>query len=383
MSDLFKSALAARISKLPAMPPSPTNSDSESEETDSLGALPAMGMGPPPAALPRKTRKIPAPPNPAYAPLSASNYFTSASQVAVPSRSLDVRVYYTPPKFADGTVMVCHHGAGYSGLSFACFAKEVGDLSGGEVGVLSFDARRHGKTTKMEGTDDSDLSIEVLTADLVELLKVVFPDSKTAPTFLFVGHSMGGSVVVHAIPLLQTAKYKVTGIAVIDVVEGTALEALPHMLTLLTTRPTSFPSPNAAIEWHLRTNTIQNPTSARISIPSILRPSTPLEREEGEQDWVWTAPLRSTKDYWAGWFKGLSGMFLGARCARLLVLAGAERLDKELMIGQMMGKFQLEVVGNVGHLVHEDDPTRTAELLVEFWRRNERVLVGVKKVGEL
>ena len=35
------------------------------------------------------------------------------------------------------------------------------------------------------------------------------------------------------------------------------------------------------------------------------------------------------------------------------MLAGAERLDKELMIGQMQGKFQLVVLANVGHIVHE------------------------------
>jgi protein phosphatase methylesterase 1 len=31
----------------------------------------------------------------------------------------------------------------------------------------------------------------------------------------------------------------------------------------------------------------------------------------------------------------------------------------------------------------QDDPRRIAEILVEFWRRNERVIVGIKKVGEL
>jgi len=30
----------------------------------------------------------------------------------------------------------------------------------------------------------------------------------------------------------------------------------------------------------------------------------------------------------------------------------------------------------------QDNPTSLVEFLVEFWRRNERVLVGVKKVGE-
>ena len=54
-----------------------------------------------------------------------------------------------------------------------------------------------------------------------------------------------------------------------------------------------------------------------------------------------------------GWFKGLSSSFLSVRAARLLVLAGTDRLDKELMIGQMQGKFQLVVVPDTGHMIHE------------------------------
>ena len=65
-------------------------------------------------------------------------------QVTGPHLDLDIRAYYTPPKFEGGTVMVCHHGAGYSGLSFACVAKEVTDMSRGECGVLSYDCRGHG-----------------------------------------------------------------------------------------------------------------------------------------------------------------------------------------------------------------------------------------------
>ena len=52
------------------------------------------------------------------------------------------------------------------------------------------------------------------------------------------------------------------------------------------------------------------------------------------------------------------------------------------MIGQMHGKFQMNVVPDTGHMIHEDNPTRLAEILVEFWRRNEKVVAGVKKVGE-
>ena len=31
----------------------------------------------------------------------------------------------------------------------------------------------------------------------------------------------------------------------------------------------------------------------------------------------------------------------------------------------------------------QDNPRKIAEILVEFWKRNERVVIGIKKVGEL
>lgn len=61
----------------------------------------------------------------------------------------------------------------------------------------------------------------------------------------------------------------------------------------------------------------------------------------------------STDTVYIGWFQGLSKSFLTARTARLLILAGTDRLDKELMIGQMQGKFQMEVVPGVGHMLQE------------------------------
>lgn len=99
--------------------------------------------------------------------------------------------------------MVCHHGAGTSALSFACFAKEVSDMSKGECGVLALDARRHGasifisaelghralncilgKTKSTSEKPDSDLSISVLTSDLFALLQTLYPDPSTTPTFI-------------------------------------------------------------------------------------------------------------------------------------------------------------------------------------------------------
>ncbi|EIM90705.1 protein phosphatase methylesterase [Stereum hirsutum FP-91666 SS1] len=381
MSDLYRSAIQARASKLPQLPPHfGEDGDEEEEAGDSIGALPTTTMGPP-RAKPRRT------PNPELTPLSAAEYFSQALQVAVPASKLDVRIYYTPPKVtADetGTVMVCHHGAGFSGLTFACFAKEVTQMSGGECGVLSVDGRRHGKTMPTEGSSDDDLSIDVLVSDFFNLIQAVFPDPAIAPTLLLVGHSMGGAVIVRACPRLLERKYRVGGVAVLDVVEGSAIEALPHMPMILNSRPDSFDSVEDAIDWHVRANQIRNPTSARIHVPSLIIPAPSNPAKLRTHPFTWRTPLGTTGPYWESWFTGLSASFLAARTARLLVLAGTDRLDKELMIGQMQGKFQMVVVPGTGHMLHEDDPPKLAEILVDFWRRNERVVApGVKKVGEL
>lgn len=48
MSDLYRSALSARISQLPDRPPGNDDFDEEGdEEEDSVGSLPGSGMGPP------------------------------------------------------------------------------------------------------------------------------------------------------------------------------------------------------------------------------------------------------------------------------------------------------------------------------------------------
>jgi protein phosphatase methylesterase 1 len=116
------------------------------------------------------------------------------------------------------------------------------------------------------------------------------------------------------------------------------------METYLYTRPTSFPSLAAGIEWHTRSRTIRNLTSARVSVPSLLvetpdstSPTTTTTNSSQRQSWTWRTDLSATKPFWENWFVGLSAKFLEARGGKLLLLAGTDRLDKELMIGQMQG----------------------------------------------
>ena len=145
MSDLYRSAMHARIAKLPQLPDIPGDEDGDEEKDDSIGPLPSLSTESPSSSS--SSSRLPRTPNPEYAPISGASYFAEAVQVDVPASKLDIRVYYTPPQTTDGSagsVMICHHGAGFAGLSFALFAKEITRLSKGALGVLSIDARRHG-----------------------------------------------------------------------------------------------------------------------------------------------------------------------------------------------------------------------------------------------
>ncbi len=87
--------------------------------------------------------------------------------------------------------------------------------------------------------------------------------------------------------------------------------------------------------------------------------------------YVWRIDLTKTEKYWKDWFKGLSGMFLNVNVPKLLLLAGVDRLDRELMVGQMQGKFQMQVLPQCGHAVHEDSPNEVANALSNFVIRNK------------
>jgi protein phosphatase methylesterase 1 len=57
---------------------------------------------------------------------------------------------------------------------------------------------------------------------------------------------------------------------IIDVVEGTAIEALPYMNQILSERPKYFDSLEAAIKWSIQSSVLRKVESARASIPPQL-----------------------------------------------------------------------------------------------------------------
>ncbi|TKA78227.1 hypothetical protein B0A49_02291 [Cryomyces minteri] len=360
------------------------------DDSSSSSSLSSTGTVVPTSSL----KAAPAP------PVGWSDFFEQELYLDYQTDSLRAQyhVYLTAPSAPNAPLFVCHHGAGSSALSFAPFALELRKLLP-TAGVLSLEARDHGSVVVSPSSNNAilDFSLPVLTLDALAMIRLT--QAKLAwpslPSLVLVGHSLGGAVLTSVAASFQLGP-SVLGYAVLDVVEGSAMDALSSMSALLRSRPSTFPTLQAAIDWHLRSRTLRNPASARASVPSLL-----VELPSGE--WTWRTDLAATQPFWAGWFEGLSRKFLEARGAKLLLLAGTDRLDKELMIGQMQGKslahqtllitkppfmnlrkFQMHVFPAAGHFIHEDLPAKTAAAVAEFFKRNDRsTLVLPPKVSEL
>ena len=316
-------------------------------------------------------------PRPQYEPLPWQNFFEQ--ELFLDGHGIRTHVYFTPPATAEAPLFCFHHGAGASGLSFALLSAAL-KTALPEAGFLSPDCRGHGQTTTT--ADDLDLRLETLALDLafaINATSAILAWPKL-PSLVLLGHSLGGAVVTD-LAHKKLLGNSVLGYGVFDVVEGSAMDALQSMEQYLSTRPMSFSSIASGIEWHVRSRTLRNSGSARVSVPPL------LEQANGNDTapFTWRTDLSATKPFWENWFTGLSSKFLSVPgTGKLLILAGTDRLDKELMIGQMQGKYQLQVFPEAGHFVHEDQPEKTAMIVADFFRRNDRsTLVLPPKVDDL
>ncbi|KAI6177209.1 Protein phosphatase methylesterase-1 [Aphelenchoides bicaudatus] len=295
-----------------------------------------------------------------FSPLDWKDFFNEKRSVTVGDDQFNVYL-----KGNSGTAFLLLHGGGYTGLTWSCFTEELSAKI--ECQVIAMDLRAHGET---KTTNDEDLSTESLTQDVAGVYAKIFEHSSERPPLVVIGHSLGGALAVHLINANLVPN--VVAMAVIDVVEGTAMASLSLVTHYLTTRPQTFPSCERAIRWCFESGTTRNLRSARISMPSQLKPI------EGKETLRWRINLAKTQPHWAGWFSNLSKKFLECRPAKVLILANTDRLDKELMIGQMKGQFQYEVIANSGHAVQEDSPARVAEIFVTLVNRYKPIFKSIK-----
>lgn len=350
-------ALAPNLQPLPEdreISDVPEEEDDDDEEVDAGVAASVFDDVPPRPSRESSSSR--------YSPLPWQGHFDEDKMITVPDSDDVFHVYLTG---TEGPVVFCLHGGGYTGLSFALIAGKMKE----KVRVVAMDMRSHGLT---KTSDNTDLSAETQCQDVLNVISAMY--GSEPPAIILIGHSMGGAIAVRV--AAKRALPTLAGVVVIDVVEGTAMASLVHMQRILANRQLHFPSVEKAIEWSVRGGgSLQNPESARISVPSTLK------FDADKKCYVWRTALEDSESHWRGWYEGLSEVFLSCPVPKLLLLAGTDRLDRSLTIGQMQGKFQMIVVRHTGHAIQEDEPEEFAGAVLNFISRNRIGTYGVEIPG--
>uniref|UniRef100_A0A672HIY7 Protein phosphatase methylesterase 1 n=1 Tax=Salarias fasciatus TaxID=181472 RepID=A0A672HIY7_SALFA len=332
---------------------------------------------------------------PDYSPVSWEEYFEQMEDVNVSAGLADGGDVFRVYRAGDaGPLLLLLHGGGHSALSWAVFTTAI--ASRVTCRVLAMDLRGHGSTLVRQSDD---FSTQTMSSDVANVIRASY--GETPPPIVLIGHGVGGAIAVHTASsmLLPTA----VGLVVIDVVEGSAMDALHSIQNFLKGRPKSFKSMEHAIEWSVKSGQIRNLESARVSMVGQIKrceveesdaleqtsptPDLVAERSEEfyDQSYVndkenaatevrgvykWRIDLSKSEKYWDGWFRGTSNLFLACNLPKLLLLAGIDRLDRDLTIGQMQGKFMMQVLPPCGHAVQENKPDKVAEAVAAFLLRH-------------
>ncbi|KAI7863320.1 hypothetical protein BDF14DRAFT_1734281 [Spinellus fusiger] len=111
-----------------------------------------------------------------------SDYFEECLEVEIAHDEV-FRVYVSA-RHAPGPVMVLHHGAGSSALSFALMAQHLHALTQGMCAIVAYDARSHGHTRTP--THAQDHTLACYSADMVQVIKALYKEQE--PQVLLIGH---------------------------------------------------------------------------------------------------------------------------------------------------------------------------------------------------
>ncbi|XP_036354883.1 protein phosphatase methylesterase 1-like [Octopus sinensis] len=241
-------------------------------------------------------------------PLEWDSFFSKYEELEINSGKFCAYFSEPPCEEIENLNFLLIHGAGLTSLSWACFVKEL--TKSLKCRSVAVDLRGHGFSCVHD-----DLDIESLSGDIIQLFDILFnPDQKV----VVIGHSLGGSVGVR---VADRFPERVVGLIVLDAVEGLIKEFNSELIRVNSDLGTIF---------------------------------------------EWRTDLKKTKKYWIKWFDGMSNGFLRVRAKKMLILTTAENLDNSLMIGHMQGKFQLVLLHNCGHLIHEDVPDQVVEAVSKF-----------------
>ena len=348
--------------------------DVEMESADKINALPMpkSAFAQPP---PKFTGKMRAP----VAPVASVASVTPVIAGDIPKPKSRLTRCYDPIKWSEvfderemlddaipiyhsgtkGPLVFCIHGAGHSALSFGPLASYWKDFAR----FVSFDLRGHGGHY---ADDEANMNIDILLNDWMRVLKYVI-DKYVDASIIIWGHSLGGALASKlAYSIFNPEESKepdfdskhIVALFIIDVAEGSALSALPFMEQIVESRPTSFDSIEEVIKWGVMSGQVRKLESARLTMPDQV--------VEQDGKFVWRTDLLASKDYWKEWFKGMDKCFLNWNVPKTLAVASNDRMDKELTIAQMMGKFKLVSFSDVGHVIQEDDPEDLARKMKDF-----------------
>ena len=304
-------------------------------------------------------------------------------------------LYNNEKRLTECPIFVFVHGGGFSAMTFAQVAKICTENN---IPILAFDLYGHGKFEyasnvnhrssdsidkfKLPYLEESNFSIDRFTDDVVQILSLTLKteklnivgcdnESPSLPRIILIGHSMGGAIATHVTrqaPERLNHILQISGLVVVDVVEGTALAALPSMEQYIQEIPKEFRTLEDAIKHVCKTMLQKISPTSYDTIKASVR--SRLKFIQKENVYRWRTNLVDTMPYWAGWYTGMSRYFLdtgvGNKIKKLLIVAGMDRLDTPLTIAHMQGKFQYKNIPNSGHVIHEENPSIFYDLLVDF-----------------
>ena len=165
---------------------------------------------------------------------------------------------------------------------------------------------------------------------------------------------MGGAIAAAYCHLEDT--YKLSGLILFDIVEGSAINSLSSMNLVIQRRPKRFESIEDAVQWRYLLSVPVEDVVVWIQIwskilkvpvyPCLIKSFSRMTRMCGKSIWRRRSLIGKVFSfvslYFVGWYKGMDNLFLTAPGYKLLALAKRDTLDTPMIIAHMQGIYRLE-----------------------------------------